>query len=66
MLVVDDDRDTRDLLQLLLTARGAIVRTAASVAEATALFRRPARRLIGDIGMPGEDGYMHCSNGYEP
>ena len=59
VLVVDDDRDTRDLLQLLLTARGAMVRTAASVAEATALFaaERPGV-VIGDIGMPGEDGYM--------
>jgi PAS domain S-box-containing protein len=59
VLVVDDDRDTRDLLQLLLTLRGAMVRTAASVAEATALFaaERPGV-VIGDIGMPGEDGYM--------
>jgi CheY-like chemotaxis protein len=59
VLVVDDDRDTRDLLQLLLTARGAMVRTAASVAEATAVFaaERPGV-VIADIGMPGEDGYM--------
>jgi PAS domain S-box-containing protein len=59
VLVVDDDRDTRDLLQLLLTARGARVRTAASVAEATAVFaaERPGV-VVADIGMPGEDGYV--------
>ncbi len=59
VLVVDDDRDTRDLLHLLLVERGAAVRAAGSVAEATALFaeERPGI-VIADIGMPGEDGYM--------
>ncbi len=59
MLVVDDDRDTRDLLQLLLAARGATVCTASSVAEAVERFSavRPDV-LIADIGMPGEDGYV--------
>jgi CheY-like chemotaxis protein len=59
ILVVDDDRDTRDLLQLLLTARGASVRTASSVSEAVDTFRsvRPDV-VIADIGMPGEDGYV--------
>jgi PAS domain S-box-containing protein len=59
VLVVDDDRDTRDLLYLLLAERGAMVRAAGSVAEATAIFatERPGV-VIADIGMPGEDGYM--------
>jgi signal transduction histidine kinase/ActR/RegA family two-component response regulator len=58
VLVVDDDRDTRDLLQLLLTARGAIVRTASSTAEAVNSFSTTEPDvLIADIGMPGEDGY---------
>jgi PAS domain S-box-containing protein len=59
VLVVDDDRDTRDLLHLLLAERGAVVRVAGSVAEASALFaaERPGV-VIADIGMPGEDGYM--------
>ena len=58
MLVVDDDRDTRDLLQLLLTARGATVRTASSTAEAVNSFSTTEPDvLIADIGMPGEDGY---------
>ena len=58
VLVVDDDRDTRDLLQLLLTARGATVRTASSTAEAVNSFSTTEPDvLIADIGMPGEDGY---------
>lgn len=59
VLVVDDDRDTRDLLHLLLAERGAVVHVAGSAAEASALFdaERPGI-VIADIGMPGEDGYM--------
>jgi PAS domain S-box-containing protein len=58
VLVVDDERDARDLLQVLLTARGAVVWTARSVAEALPVFtaERPDV-VIADIGMPGEDGY---------
>ena len=57
-LVVDDEVDARALIKRLLEDRGAIVRTAGSVAEAFALLEaeRPDV-LVSDIGMPGEDGY---------
>jgi signal transduction histidine kinase/CheY-like chemotaxis protein len=58
VLVVDDDRDTRDLLSQALSASGARVTTADSAAQA---FQRlgvePPDVLISDIGMPGEDGF---------
>jgi PAS domain S-box-containing protein len=59
VLVVDDDRDARDSLQMLLSARGAEVWSAGSVAEAIPVFtsERP-RVVVADIGMPGENGYM--------
>jgi CheY-like chemotaxis protein len=58
VLVVDDNPDTRDLLELTLTQYGAKVRTAASAAEALeALNQSPPDVLISDIGMPEEDGY---------
>ena len=58
VLVVDDDPDTLEILQLMLSQYGAEVRTAASVVEAlkTFLVWKPAV-LVSDIGMPNEDGY---------
>jgi CheY-like chemotaxis protein len=59
VLVVDDEQDTRDSLQLLLAARGARVRVAASAKEALEIYQSAAPDiLISDLGMPGEDGYM--------
>ncbi|HEV2766063.1 MAG TPA: response regulator, partial [Pyrinomonadaceae bacterium] len=59
VLVVDDDRDTRDLLSALLRESGAEVSLASSAAEALEHFRRdgPPDLLLSDIGMPEEDGY---------
>lgn len=58
VLVVDDNPDTRDLIQSILTRYGAKVRTAASAAEALeALNQSLPDVLISDIGMPEEDGY---------
>lgn len=58
VLVVDDDRDTREMLRSVLERSGAQVRTAASVEEAIAAFdQRSPHILVSDIGMPGEDGY---------
>jgi CheY-like chemotaxis protein len=58
VLVVDDDRDTRQLLAHLLTECEAEVVTAGSAAEALEeLHRARPDVLLSDIGMPGVDGY---------
>lgn len=58
ILAVDDDTDTRELLQSILESAGARVFAAASVDEALLLLEheRPDA-LVTDIGMPGRDGY---------
>ncbi len=58
ILLVDDEADTRELVRAVLEHCGAAVSTATSVAEALELLDRTRPDvLIGDIGMPGEDGY---------
>jgi signal transduction histidine kinase len=58
VLVVEDDADTRDLLQTMLHNEGADVRVTASVEEALRLMESfHADVLVSDISMPGEDGY---------
>jgi len=58
VLVVDDERDSRELLKRVLEDCGAVVRTAASAAEALPVIRSmPPDVLISDIGMPEVDGY---------
>ncbi len=58
VLVVDDEADTLDLLETVLSKRGAQVTTAPSAAKALTLIRklRPDI-LISDVGMPDTDGY---------
>ena len=58
VLVVEDDADSRAIVQETLEAAGARVTTAGSAAEALAALKqlRPDV-LLADIGMPGEDGY---------
>lgn len=58
VLVVDDDDDSRELVDRIVREHGAEVRTAASVDEALRLVESFAPRvLVSDIGMPERDGY---------
>jgi PAS domain S-box-containing protein len=58
VLIVDDDGDVRDLLALLVESRGALARTASSVAEAlNAVEQHRPNVLLADLRMPEEDGY---------
>jgi signal transduction histidine kinase/ActR/RegA family two-component response regulator len=58
VLVVDDDRDTLEMITAVLTEYGATVQGAASAAEAidTLQWSRPDV-LVSDLAMPDEDGY---------
>jgi CheY-like chemotaxis protein len=58
ILVVDDEKDTRELVATLLQEGKARVSTAASAAQALELLsREPPELIISDIGMPEMDGY---------
>lgn len=58
VLVVDNESDAREILNLMLTQRGAKVTTATSTREALEVLQEwKPDVLISDIGMPGEDGY---------
>jgi CheY-like chemotaxis protein/anti-sigma regulatory factor (Ser/Thr protein kinase) len=57
-LVVDDDRDARELIKRILTDCGATVHIAASAREAFARFGEAVPNLlISDLGMPEIDGF---------
>jgi CheY-like chemotaxis protein len=58
VLVVDDEIDSRDMVENLLKGAGALVSTAGSASEAfdRLLASRPDV-LVCDIGMKKEDGY---------
>ncbi len=58
VLAVDDDADSRELLQVFLEQNGATVDVADNTHEAFKKFNAaPPDILISDVGMPGEDGY---------
>jgi signal transduction histidine kinase len=58
IVVADDQEDSRDLIEFLLTQQGAIVTAAASAAEAFAAVKgHPPDVLLSDIEMPDETGY---------
>ena len=58
LLVVEDERDARELIQAVLEKHGARVLAAGSAREALdALEQHEFDVLLSDIGMPGEDGY---------
>jgi CheY-like chemotaxis protein/anti-sigma regulatory factor (Ser/Thr protein kinase) len=59
VLAVDDNDDAREFIVAILEDCGAQVTAAASVREAIELFEQVRPHvLIGDITMPGEDGYV--------
>jgi len=58
VLVVEDENDTRDILDMLLRESGADVLSVADAETALDAVRsRPPDVLISDIGMPEVDGY---------
>ena len=62
VLVVDDEADTRELIQEVLKECGSEVILSRSVAEALeALEEHKPDILISDLGMPDEDGYSLIS-----
>jgi PAS domain S-box-containing protein len=65
ILIVEDDPDSREVLQLFLEQSGASVRTADSAKSAMNLFADVRAKLpdviISDLAMPEEDGYSLIS-----
>jgi signal transduction histidine kinase/ActR/RegA family two-component response regulator len=62
VLVVDDERDARELLALVLEQQGANVRAVSSAEEALdAIGTLKPDILVSDIGMPHDDGYTLIS-----
>ncbi|MDB5806507.1 MAG: CheY chemotaxis protein or a CheY-like [Betaproteobacteria bacterium] len=58
ILVVDDDRNTREILFEALQLFGAEARCVSSVAQARKMLAAwHADVLVSDLGMPDEDGY---------
>jgi CheY-like chemotaxis protein len=58
VLVVEDDRDTLDLMTVFLRRNGAQVTPAPSAEDALeALGRAVPDVIVSDVGMPGVDGY---------
>jgi PAS domain S-box-containing protein len=59
ILVCDDEADAREVVQRLLSDRGATVTVAGSVSEALQWVRQGGTPdvIVSDIGMPREDGY---------
>ena len=65
ILIVEDDNDSREVLQLFLEQSGATVRSADSAYQAINLLREANDRLpdiiVSDLAMPDEDGYSLIS-----
>ncbi|MDQ3421410.1 MAG: ATP-binding protein, partial [Acidobacteriota bacterium] len=63
VLVVDDERDARELIRFLLEECHAEVMLAENAAEALEILRRSRPDvLLSDIGMPNQDGYALIRN----
>jgi CheY-like chemotaxis protein len=61
ILIVEDDEDSRNVLEIFLNQFGAVVKSAESVTDAFDILETQTSGLpdliISDIGMPNEDGY---------
>ena len=58
ILIVDDERPNRQLLEVMLAPEGFVLHTAASGEEALAIVEQERPELILlDVRMPGMDGY---------
>jgi PAS domain S-box-containing protein len=59
VLIVDDERHNRQLLELMLTPEGYLVQTAVSGEQALEMVtQQPPDLILLDIMMPGMDGYQ--------
>lgn len=64
ILCVEDDLDSREVLQLFLEQCGATVKSVESAAEAMAVLNKNGRVfdvIISDLAMPDQDGYSLIS-----
>jgi CheY-like chemotaxis protein len=58
ILVLEDEKDTRDLLQFLLESQGASVMLADNVLDGLEIFAQEQPDIVvADIGMPEYNGY---------
>ncbi len=58
ILIVDDERQNRRLLEVMLAPDGFVLQTASSGEEALAMVaREPPDLILLDVMMPGMDGY---------
>jgi len=58
IVLVEDDKDSRDMLEMALAIYGIEVESAESAAEALEKIQTTKPDvLVSDIGLPGEDGY---------
>ena len=58
ILVVDDDKDTREMLRFVLEQQAGQVIAASTVAEALEEYKRMSPDVVvADIGMPEANGY---------
>jgi diguanylate cyclase len=58
ILIVDDERNNRELLEVMLSQEGFLLLTAASGEEALAMVaQHPPDLILLDVMMPGLDGY---------
>ena len=58
VLIVDDERPSRQLLEVMLTEEGFLLQTAASGEEALAIVaQQPPDLILLDVMMPHMDGY---------